>query len=245
MTERTTPLTYQNAEARADAAILSGDSVAANDILLHGIQHNYTHAPNHYHHMALKNIALPFYNILRQPEVEAAKDACYDVYGWVGNLLENELEYLKNYRSKNSQETSDCIGRISELTVFSLPARDYTTESNFVFVPASQSDDKNHHYGTDFYCIPLHGGPSDHYSVQVKTALNDAHRAHYSESISLIGLNQLSPHYNKPEHDDSLASCMLRELAGTATAEDIATLNTATDTMYNLILNQSYVENAS
>lgn len=232
-------------EARVDTALNRGNLLGAEALLLSGIKQHYSQEPHHYHPLALKHIALPFYELTGSQPDQDSFDRAANVYAWSGNLLESELTY--NALTPNHTELSaQSVGRLSELIVFSLLARDVSPDSTLVPLPSSQADDINYRQGTDFYLAPVHGRSERSYRLQVKTRLTEQHRRRYDPSISLIGLNQLDQNYYiYPAHSSSLAQTILRELAGQASSEDIDRLNSATAKLYTGLIGQTTTKSQS
>lgn len=221
-------------ERAADHALFHGESALARTILLDGVWQSYLHSPEVYHNFALKTIALPFYELAHDGPTDDRLKQASVVYGWTGELISYELDNLQP-NTTSGIKYARSLGRLSELTVFGLLARDFKDDQSLVPLPASRDENTRPEAGTDFYLFSLHSS-GQNYRLQVKTRLHDDDLNRYSSSgISLVGLNQIDPFYNRPKDGNSLARTMLKELDGTALPVDIDRLEEATRKLNSII----------
>lgn len=230
---------YHFLEISADKAIQRGERDQAKKALHEGVQATYTHAPADYHHFAIKAVALPFYDLIYKGASDERLDEAYSVYGWIGNLIDSELENRRHYGNLHGTAYGQSLGRISELVVFGLLARDFTDAASLVPLPASRADDIDKQGGTDFYIAAV-GRPETVVHVQVKNNIKASDYDRYaSRGIRLIGLSAIDPLFNRPSRPNSLASRITRELAGQGSANDSEQLDAATDKMYQILSSQA------
>lgn len=184
-----------------------------------------------YYHLSLKKAALPFYRLIGEGySIQNAMDAM-QVYPNLGEFLER---HLKDAQERKPHMADVFRGELSEIVVYGISARDYTYSSTRAPIPSRAVDDRAGIAGTDFILKPVHQKHIPEEWVQVKTFLTDD--IDYHPYVSVVGLNQLDPKYFKRQwHEESLAQCMIRELAGEASMEDINKIDQATLTFYQIL----------
>lgn len=235
-------------EAVADMALLQGNLPEAQGWLHEGIKDSYTSDPDAYHHLALKAICLPFYDLVQNGVSPSRLEEAENVWGWIGELMERQLEELSDEllrqrieahqpeKSASENYTGYHYGRLSEQIILGLLARDMSEENGYVPLPTSRLDDID---GIDITLVPFLDQDEPSLDIQVKTKLTEADILKYSATqTALIGLSQLDPHYSRPHDERSLISRFIRELQGTASDHDIEALNGATRRMYEIFRSQ-------
>ena len=195
-------------------------------------------------HIDLKAMALPLYDIAFHEPTPERLDAANDTYGLLSDLIEQELAHLNEARTY--KERGDYLGRLGELTIFSLLLREGIEHGvAAVPIPASRADDKYRHI--DFLLTPVGTGRiDDGWPFQVKLARRKNVLQHEAASdVPVIALEDLDPDYfNQPEHRRALPQRILRELAGTASNRDLKNLSFATSSLYEHLLGTKRVRNA-
>lgn len=229
-----TPLFPSSLEAVADEALLKGNQNLARIALFSSIKRDYTHNPESYHHVALKSVALPFYDLADHGATAGRLEEATAVYGWTGSLIENELLEMQR-PTENPKALRQRIGRVSELVIFGLLAREFNRDHAHVPLPATRESNKSAEQGTDFLYYPVSGATTGPTRLQVKTLLKNTDYESYPDDIVLVGLNQIDPHYGMPNHSESLANRIVRELNGTATGDDKEILSRATLRLHGII----------
>lgn len=193
-------------EADADAALAVGDTVAADAYL--GSLINKDPHPDMLHHAVLKRMALPLYELAYDPsetrDVRVYDDA-NDVLGLVGHVLQRELQ---DYSPRYHRE----VGRLTELTFFALHLRTlFSEQTASVLLPSSGALDRK---GIDFHLSPVGTEcVNDGVSYQVKTnATSEDQKKYASSDVILISMSDIDPYAQTPDHPESLARTLLREL---------------------------------
>jgi hypothetical protein len=188
------------------------------------------------HQLRLKLVSLPLYDLAINGATPERVDRALDVYGELAELLAEEISHLKSLPGRytgraSKKERVECIGRISEIVMPCLLARDLREDAALVLLPADAEDDL---YGrsraTDYYLTLVKGkGEAVMYPTQLKSKVTDTHQAQYDTSvINVIGLNEIDPHYyGKQSAAGSLSSAMFRELSGNPHPSDKHQLDTA------------------
>jgi hypothetical protein len=207
MRERYRDISPIDPEERIDGALASGAFADAQEYLKELRKTN--PRPDKYHHVILKQKALPLYEMAyganTSKEHEAIHKDADAVYGLVGYLLQHELYTF-------SHAFHEEIGRISELAFFALHLRQpFSEETGAVILPAPMMDDRK---GIDFYLSPV-GTKSitDGHAYQVKTRAEPEVREQYRHSkITLISMDDIDKHAGNPHHPKSLPRTILREL---------------------------------
>jgi hypothetical protein len=201
---RDTP--FYDPEEGADKALKLGDFADAKDYLEDLLQ-TFPH-PDKYHHAMLKHTALPLYEMaygITPQQCEAVYKEANTAYGLIGELLQEELStFSSSFHSE--------VGRISELTFFALNLRRlFSDETSAVMLPTPAADDKK---GIDFYMSPVGTKRvTDGHAYQIKTQAPREVRKQYENSrITLISMNDIDQYAAKPDHPESLARTILREL---------------------------------
>lgn len=194
-----------------------------------------------YHKLALKRATLPLYELAVNGVSEERVDRAFDVYGELAELLAQELLHLE--RCADDIEQKKSRGRIAEIAVQCLAARDLQYENpTIVLLPATQDDDvfsPVRDLGTDYYLTSIKGEGDVIYPIQLKNKLTRSLKNRYRPPINTIGLNQIDPHYRNQFHPESISSMMLRELDGQGTEEEAHALAMATFSFYTRVSQQS------
>lgn len=179
---------------------------------------------------AFKLITLPFYDLALNPSTEERRTAGNGVYETVvTELMEPELATRTDKYKR--------IGRISELVFLCLLARKRIDEDTTTIpLIAPRHDDMFKQ--TDFYLSPIGtGSVTDGWPIQVKTVAREKDEVTFDGSpITLVGMNHIHPTTDH-SHRHSLARSMRREVNDWASDEDIETLDTATEKLYERIIN--------
>lgn len=226
-------------EEEVDALLLRGDILNAAHVIGELGQGDNTQA---FSHTDFKALSLPLYELAFHPATEARIDAANDTYGLLAGLIETELAKLAQAEPK---DRGDYLGRLGELTIFSLFLRDgIHPDAVTVPVPATRQADK---YGAiDFYLTPVGTGRiNDGWPFQVKLSNYGAEEHRKKSSIPVVSLETLDGRfYRKPEHPRSLPQRLLRELEGTSTDSDLGRLAHATSALYETVLENKKVRSA-
>ncbi|HMI09756.1 MAG TPA: hypothetical protein VK497_05180 [Candidatus Saccharimonadales bacterium] len=97
----------------ADEALFNGRPDIARTAIIDAIHENYTHDPRAYHHLALKTVALPLYELIYiRPAAERIKAARENVYTHTVGLIESELASPDSYSLSPEVRTRQ-TGRLS------------------------------------------------------------------------------------------------------------------------------------
>jgi hypothetical protein len=236
---RRAPNPFSRIENAADTALLQGDCEHARHSLIDGVRKSYVHSPEDYHHLALKTIALPFHNLMNHGSSEDRVDEALNVYGWVGVLLDTELHEAADFRDDFLAQRQR-IGRITELVIFGLVARQFKDDSSLLILPSTRVDDTSPEAGVDFYLTSLNS-QGKMIQLQVKTKIRSKDREQYDgTSVRLVGLSDIDSNYGQPLCADSLAQLICKDLDGTSTGYEIEILDAATEKMLLAISEQSY-----
>jgi len=222
-------------EDLADIALGEGDVARARDILHRAITETYTHGskPELFHHLSLKAVMLPMYDLVYHPPTADHFEEASKVYGWIGQLLEHEIEILPQQINGYRAYT---VGNISELVIAALSTRNVTPDSRYVPIPAKKRDNIAAHEPVDFQLAPVYGNLGFSRPFQVKTLVTEVHWAGYKNSVvRLVGLNEFDPLYHAPYAHDSLAQTILRELRRESTVEDSTRLETAVSRLHAVL----------
>lgn len=226
-------------EEEVDALLSQGDILGATHILSQVEQDDSAS----FSHTDFKALSLPLYELAYHPPTEARIDAANDTYGLLSDLIEQELHKLENAAPKSRGEY---LGRLGELTIFSLFLRDGFNHSvPTVPVPASRQDDKFRKI--DFYLSPIGTGRvDDGWPFQVKLSKYRAAQHRRVSSIPVVSLEALDKkHYRRPAHPEALTQRLLRELSGSSTDEDLKVLAGATSALYETVLQTQKVRDAN
>lgn len=239
-------------EENADEALLQGDICLAESILREGIAATYLSDPETYHHLAIKAISLPYYDMLTNGENEERRSEADNVWGWTGDLIQRQLEELndgllrqsiearREVKSGSEEDVGKHFGRLSELLIFGLLARDLDHSNGWVPLISSRQVDRE---GIDISIYPVVETEGLPLHIQVKTKIKEEDRDRYAgDPTFLIGLDQIDQLYTRPYDPRSLASRFVSELQGTASARDIRGLDHATKRMYEIFQDQQAVD---
>ena len=226
-------------EEEVDALLLRGDVLNAAHVIGELGQSDSTQA---FSHTDFKALSLPLYELAFHPPTEERIDAANDTYGLLAGLIEDELAKLAEAAP---QDRGDYLGRLGELTIFSLFLRDgIHPDAVTVPVPATRQADK---YGAiDFYLTPVGTGKiDDGWPFQVKLSNRGAEEHRKRSTIPVVSLESLDRRfYRRAGHPRSLPQRLLRELAGTSTDSDLGRLAHATSALYESVLENKKVRSA-
>lgn len=226
-------------EEEVDSFLRVGDVVSAAQALNFAPD---SENPLAFSHTGLKAVSLPLYELAYHQPTEARIDAANDTYGLLAGMIEGELEKLSNARFG---QKGTYLGRLGELTIFSLFLRDgFNHDPAAVPVPATRYDDK--HRKIDFFLSPVGTGRiDDGWAFQVKLSEWKANEHRRSSPVPAVSVEQLDKRfYRRPENANSLPRRLLRELEGTSTDADLQHLTFATSTLYETVLGTKRVRNA-
>lgn len=226
-------------ELYADAAIRHGKFEDAKKWLDQGIDAAYGGAESKLKltPLMLKRLALPFYKIhhysqanedVSYKEVEDIAEEAEIIHSWAGELLDYTVADFASLRraGNNTPALQEAVGSISEVTFFTLMAREYNEHGRIIPLPTAVRVDKAGAAGADFLIAA--GGQPELPLVrsQIKARLKPEHYRYYQDDIILLGLNELLEDSKAPfrieEHP--LIGALTRELQGIspATAEQMA-----------------------
>lgn len=222
-------------EEEADSLLANGDILAAAGVLGESVRADYD--PRTFSHVDFKAFTLPLYDLAYYPSTEERVRAANDTYGLIAGLIDRELDAYNNF-SETAKEKYKHLGRLSELTVFSLLIRE-GVESNVAAVPLPAPRQEDMHGGIDFYLSPVGTGRvNDGWPIQVKTFLRDDTREESDpDAIALICMEELDPYVRTPNDQASLLQCILQELDGTSNDENQQKLAEATAKLYEKVTN--------
>ena len=221
-------------EEGVDKLLASGDISAAKRLLDRVPSDK---DPTVFSHTDFKAAALPLYDLAYHPPTDERIRAANDTYGLIARLMHRELNAYNNFSASKNEKNSH-IGRLSEFVIFNLPLREKIEEGSIVLpLPASRRNDKDGNI--DFFLSPIGTGQiDDGWPYQVKAFLQ-TDRPDESpplDIIPVISLEELDPYARTPNNHASLVQRILRELAGTSTDEDHATLTAATSKFYEKVI---------
>lgn len=229
--EENRPPRFSSSEARIDDSIQRGNFSLAKESEVEN-----KNSIDELHKLRLKHIALPLYELVFHGPSEERIGAGMEVYAEAAALLRDELDYYLTTPEGEERERSK--GRLTEQAIFCLVARDLQQEGpTVILVPTSQRIDNDGRAAADFHLVGIKEDEAHVYPLQVKTYLSSEETERYDTSlVNLIGLNQLNAHSGRPQHHNSLANTLLREINGTASASDSELLDQATIKLYESII---------
>jgi hypothetical protein len=236
MHERRTTIerSRQNAEDQIDTLLASGELLDAATILDASVDEGY--GPADFPHLVFKACALPLYELAYHPPTEERIRSANDTYGFCADLISRELAiYNSDELCPTTRDKYRHLGRISELTIFSLLIRDGVSKNvAAVPVPASRRDDTRKNI--DFYLSPVGTGKiDDGWKIQAKTFTQDTDKSDSNDDIVIISMEEIDPYVRTPNDLRSLHQCIFRELNGSASDDDIARLEATTGYLYEKI----------
>lgn len=214
-----------NSETVADEALLQGRTGLAESILQDAIKNRYEQDAKAYPHLVLKLAAMPLYELFHTAPVNGdAEAAKRTVYKSTAGLISHTLN-SPDYSSPHDSVRWRRVGDVTEGVFLGLSARDATSGIEEATVPASQFDDK--YSKIDFVTHPFDNPTEPIRRFQTKTKA-EGKKPQTVNGITLVGMNHVDPDFFTHHHYDSVANCMVRELAGTASWQDIEKLDQAT-----------------
>lgn len=232
-------MAFQSPERGGDRAILRGDFALANKEFERVYRNNRLPYDRKGRTIA-KQIALPMYELewrhkISEPideELQSRVEACHADAAELLNVCLQDIRRIRMH-SQSPSNSSANLGLISELTIYTLGARRFNRKGDFYFLPTSTDQNFAGPFAADLRLVAAdQRGKSA--SVQVKTS--ERARRQYSRAVSIVTVQNLDPlHYATPEHPDSLASSLTREIAGTADTETLSKLDEIEERLFDTL----------